>query len=134
MQAQEQDGNGRVEMEIEPRPETAMEGDQREGESDWLRAGHEERCSAAGAAAPATDRAAGSIPGDLQSGQFAAPLYNPVEYPWESIVHWSDRDRLKSFLDSWGGQAVADGADGVERDELDAWQNLHTTLPLASNQ
>jgi hypothetical protein len=27
-------------------------------------------------------------------------------------------------LDAWGGQAVADGADGVERDELDGWQKF----------
>jgi hypothetical protein len=51
-------------------------------------------------------------------------LYNPVGYPWESVAHWSDRDRLKSLLDRWGGGAVADGADGVERDDLDGWQRF----------
>ena len=53
-------------------------------------------------------------------------LYNPLHYPYaeKSVVHWREFHRLQQLMQSWKGAAVADGADGVSRDELDGWQKF----------
>ena len=53
-------------------------------------------------------------------------LYNPSNYPYEdkSVVHWREFNRLEQLMKSWKGDAVADGADAVSRDELDGWQKF----------
>ena len=50
--------------------------------------------------------------------------------PWtgsenSANVNWSDDERLKGLKDKWYGKAlVGDGAEAVERDDLDAWQKF----------
>ena len=83
--------------------------------------------SAAGAAPPAPDRVSGAVQGaGSRGGGGSRFLFNPVGYPYEeeSVVHRTEFNRLESLMKSWRGQAVADGADGVARDELDGWQKF----------
>ena len=59
-------------------------------------------------------------------------LVNPRGYPWvEEGVHWSHHDRLKELRERWYGKAyVGDGADAVERSELDPWQKFAHDIVL----
>ena len=117
----------RLRVVHEPRPTVGVEGDEGMEEKDWARAGLEERLSAAGMAQPTADRSTGAIrESDASRGGSSRFLFNPVDYPYEdeSVVHWSDFNRLEGLMKSWKGQAVADGADGVERHELDGWQKF----------
>ena len=68
------------------------------------------------------DRSAGAVRvGAGSVGGHGRMLYNPQDYPYaeNSVVHWRECHRLEHLMDSWKGQAVADGADAVARDELD---------------
>ena len=111
----------------EPRPSVGEEVDEGVEERDWSRAGVEERLSAAGAAPVTADRSAGAVRvGAGSVGGHGRMLYNPQDYPYaeNSVVHWRECHRLEQLMDSWKGQAVADGADAVARDELDPWQKF----------
>ena len=117
----------RLRIVHEPRPSVGVEGDEGTEEKDWARAGLDERLSAAGAAPPTSDRASGAVRRDeWRGGGSSGHLFNPEDYPYEekSVVHWREFNRLESLMKSWRGQAVADGADGVAREELDGWQKF----------
>ena len=114
---------GRVNMVWDPRP------DARGGGDDWERRTVEKRLSAAGAAAQAPDRQRDAGDGDGASGEgtgrFGAKV-NLRGYPWTDPqagnVPCSEHGRLKELAEKWYGKAlVGDGADAVERSDLDAW-------------
>ena len=81
--------------------------------------------SAAGAAPQAKDRVAGSgVQGEVSGGV----LFNPKGYSWTEDacnVHWSAHGRLVELRGAWYGKAsVGDGADAVQREDLDPWQKF----------
>ena len=130
----------RVPIEHEPRPSVGDEFDEGgEGiaERDWARAGIEERLSAAGAAPVTKDRSTRVVQaGDVRVGNRDRLLYNPVDYPYEdtSVVSRQEVERLQNCLKAWKGGGVADGADAIEREELDGWQRFAHDIALRRGQ
>ena len=117
----------RVPIVHEPRPSAGEEADEGVEERDWSRAGVEERLSSAGAAPVTADRSAGAARlGSAGLSGYGSKLYNPQDYPYadNSVVHRREHRRLEALLESWKGQAVADGANAVARDALDPWQKF----------
>ena len=123
----------RVEMDRAPRPQPGCAEDAEEADPAWARRSAEERASAAGAAAPAKDRRKGDPAGVGDAGRRGpgfGVLFNPKGYNWTDPdepcnVHWREYDRLKALRDKWYGKAfVGDGAEAVERHELDPWQKF----------
>ena len=123
--------DARVEMDYEERPKAGVVGEG--GESDeWARRSAAERLSAAGRAPHARDRIlydGDAVDGNDTGGQRPfGVLFNPKGFPWteqECNVHWGESARLESLRDKWYGKAfVGDGADAVDRSELDPWQKF----------
>ena len=136
----EDPNDDRVEMEREERPRAGPAGET--GEQDvWARRTAAERLSAAGQAPQARDRVLGADDAmDVSGGAgFEQPLgviFNPKDFPWTEQrcnVHWSEEGRLKKQQDEWYGKAhVGDGADTVDRSELDAWQKFAHDIVMDS--
>ena len=122
----------RVNIIREPRPQAGNEPDDQETDSLWNHRTAEENFSAAGAAPPAIDRvlaSKGNIDANVnERDRYFGVLLNPKGFPWveqECNVHHGEEGRLKDLIEQWYGKAsVGDGADIVERHELDPWQKF----------
>ena len=110
----------------EARPGEGAESAAAAGEvSEWERRPADERVSAAGPAVQAADVRVGDVAGDEVRGRVRV---NPKDFNWLNEacnVSTSERGRLEKLRDEWYGKAkVGDGAEVVERADLDPWQKF----------
>ena len=127
----------RVNIIREPRPSAGDHQGEQGDASSWDHRTPVEHLSAAGAAKPAGDRVVGSVDRDkvgTSDDRYLGLLFNPKNYPWldeQCNVHYGEEARLKALVEQWYGKAfVGDGADVVERDELDAMQKFAHDIVL----
>ena len=100
-------------------------------ESSWDNRTAEERLSASTGALKSADRVVGSggslDAGDNRDNKFGV-MFNPKNFDWtnqECNVDWSQKARIDGLADKWFGKAfVGDGADVVDREDLDPWQKF----------
>jgi hypothetical protein len=124
----------KVEIDREARPQAGANGSITSGELSWESRTLEEQLSAAGAATQAPDRAATSDRGELNGGNQRDRAFGVVFNPkWSSEtwlsetrnVNCRELSRIEQLRDAWYGKAlVGDGADIVDRMDLDAWQKF----------
>jgi hypothetical protein len=124
----------KVEIDREARPQAGAHGSLTSGELSWETRTLEEQLSAAGAATQAPDRAATSDRGELNGGNQRDRAFGVVFNPkWSSEtwlsetrnVNCRELSRIEQLRDAWYGKAlVGDGADIVDRMDLDAWQKF----------